>query len=58
MILDVKKEYPYALSLASTIIEGGLHQHFLNEHFLSITNCKEGKTPTNFFIDLVKNTLK
>ena len=58
MILDVKKEYPYALSLASTIIEGGLHQHFLNEHFLSITNCKEGKTPTNFFIELVKNTLK
>ena len=58
MILDVKKEYPYALSLASTIIEGGLYQHFLNEHFLSITNCKEGKTPTNFFIDLVKNTLK
>lgn len=58
MILDVKKEYPYALSLPSTIIEGGLYQHFLNEHFLSITNCKEGKTPTNFFIDLVKNTLK
>ena len=58
MILSVNNKYPYALSLASTIIEGGLHQHFLKEHFTSITNCNDGKNPTKFFIQLVKSTLK
>jgi AcrR family transcriptional regulator len=58
MILAINPKYQYALSLASTIIEGGLHQHFLQEHFPSITNCKNGKTPTNFFSQLVENALK
>lgn len=58
MILAIKPKHEFALSLASTILEGSLHQHFLNEHFPSITNCKNGKTPTNFFIHLVQNTLK
>jgi AcrR family transcriptional regulator len=58
MIIDIKPTYTFNLSLASTIIEGALHQHFLNEHFPSITNCKNGKTPTNFFIELVNNSLK
>jgi AcrR family transcriptional regulator len=58
MILAINPKYQYALSLASTILEGGLHQHFLQEHFPSITNCKNGKTPTNFFSQLVKNALK
>lgn len=58
MITAIKPTYPFPLSLASTILEGGLHQHFLNEHFPSITNSKDGKTPTNFFIHLVENTLK
>ncbi len=58
IILDVNKEYRFSLSLASTIIEGGLHQHYLQEHFHSITSCKDGETPTNYFINLVNNTLK
>jgi AcrR family transcriptional regulator len=58
MILAQKNNYPFASSLASTIIEGGLHQHYLREHFPSITNCNNGKTPTEFFIHLVKNTIK
>ena len=58
MILAVNPKYEYALSLASTVLEGGLHQHFLQEHFPSSTNCKNGKTPTNYFSQLVKNTLK
>ena len=49
MIIDVEPNYKFPLSLASTILEGGIHQHFLNEHFPSITNCKNGKTPTSFF---------
>lgn len=58
MISGANPEYKFPLSLASTILEGGLHQHFLNEHFPSITNCKDGETPTNFFINLVNQTLK
>ena len=58
MILAINPKYQYALSLASTILEGGLHQHFLQEHFPSITNCKKGKTPTDFFNQLATNALK
>ena len=57
MILAVKNKYPYSLSLASTIIEGGLHQHYLREHFPSITNCNSKKNPTDFFIQLSNNSL-
>tara|TARA_R110001606_G_scaffold1635_4_gene6025 strand:+ start:5369 stop:6040 length:672 start_codon:yes stop_codon:yes gene_type:complete len=57
MILAVKPNFEFALSLASTILEGALHQHFLKKHFPSITNCREDKTPTNFFIQLAKITL-
>lgn len=57
MIIDVNPSYGFPLSLASTIVEGGLHQHFLNEHFPTITNCKNGQTPTNFYQQLVKTTL-
>ena len=57
MIIDVNPSYEFPLSLASTIVEGGLHQHFLNEHFPTITNCKNGQTPTNFYQQLVKTTL-
>lgn len=58
MILAVKPNFKHSLSLASTIIEGGLHQHFLREHFPSITNCKNEQMPTDFFIHLVNNILK
>ncbi|CAH8291215.1 TetR family transcriptional regulator [Mariniflexile fucanivorans] len=58
MIKDVKPDYEFASCLASTIIEGSLHQHFLKDHFLSITDCKSGITPTNFITDLTLNTLK
>ncbi|WP_299064680.1 TetR/AcrR family transcriptional regulator [uncultured Polaribacter sp.] len=58
MISAVNSDYPFALSLASTIIEGGLHQHYLKEHFPSISNYESGKTPTNFFVQLIKSTIK
>ncbi len=57
MILAVKNDFRFSLSLASTIIEGALHQHFLKEHFPSITNCSEENSPTNFFIQLTNNSL-
>ncbi len=58
MIIAIKPEYNLSLSLASTIIEGSIHQHYLNEHFPSITNCNENTTPTDFFIHLVDKILK
>ncbi|WP_139002996.1 TetR/AcrR family transcriptional regulator [Hyunsoonleella aestuarii] len=58
MIIDVNSKYKFPSSLASTILEGGLHQHFLKDHFSSITDCKPGVTPTHFYTNLVLNTLK
>lgn len=57
MILAVKPDYPFALSLASSILEGGIHQHFLHTHFTKITNYNSKKTPTDFFIELTTKIL-
>jgi AcrR family transcriptional regulator len=53
LIMNINQDYLYASSLASTIVEGALHQHFLREHFKSITDCNDSVTPTDFFTDLV-----
>lgn len=58
MIQAVNPKYPYPTSLASTVLEGALHQHFLKEHFTSITDCNEQVTPAAFFKNLVFNTIK
>lgn len=58
MILAVDKDYPFALSLASTVLEGALHQHFLKEHFPSLTECNDQISPSQFFTHLVNSTLK
>ena len=57
MIINIEPSYPFALSLSSTIVEGSLHQHFLQEHFPSITNCGNEVSPTTFFTNLVSKTL-
>ena len=57
MILAYNKTYKFPLSLASTIIESGLHQQFIKIHFKSITNCNDKISPTDFFIDLTMKTL-
>jgi hypothetical protein len=58
MISEVNPDYKYSSSLASTIVEGALHQHFLKEHFVSITDCDKSVTPTEFFKNLVFNVIK
>jgi len=58
MILDINPEYEFSASLASTLVEGALHQHFLKDHFKSITDCNKLITPTVFFKDLVFNVIK
>ncbi len=57
MINEVNADYPYPSSLASTIIEGALHQYFLIDHFSSLTSCDVKTTPTEYFKHLAFNTL-
>lgn len=58
MIKAINPNYKFPSSLASTILEGSLHQHFLKDHFKSITDCNQTLSPTNFMENLVLNTLK
>ena len=57
MITEVDGDYQYPSSLSSTVLEGSLHQHFLKDHFSSLTDCDETITPTQYFTDLVFNSL-
>jgi len=57
MIRMVDSDYSYPSSLASTILEGSLHQHFLKDHFTSLTDCHENGDPTEYFTQLVFNAL-
>lgn len=58
IITEVNPEYSFAKSLASSIVEGALHQHFLKDHLTTITNCNETNSVTDFYIDLVEKTLR
>ena len=58
MIIATKPDYKFPSSLASTIIEGSLHQHFLKDHFKSMTYWNDWFSPTKWIKNLVLNTLK
>jgi AcrR family transcriptional regulator len=58
IIKEVSPEYVYAKSLASSIVEGALHQHFLKDHMKSITDCNLNISPTDFYFNLIENVLK
>jgi AcrR family transcriptional regulator len=51
-------DYKYAESLASSIVEGALHQQFLKGHLHDITSCNKGTTPTDFYLSLIDTILK
>lgn len=57
MIANVTYNYEFPSSLASTIVEGSLHQHYLKVHFSSITDCDKEVTPTEFFKHLTQKVL-
>ncbi|MEN8788561.1 MAG: TetR/AcrR family transcriptional regulator [Flavobacteriaceae bacterium] len=57
MIAAADRDYPYPSSLASTVLEGSLHQHFLLDHFSSLTDCLEHTDPTHYLKHLVFNSL-
>ena len=56
MILAVCPTYPFAKSLANSIVEISLNQYFVRDHFKSITD-KNYTTPKDFILDLVQKTL-
>ena len=58
MIIEVNPEYKFAKSLASTVVESSLHQHFLGKHLKSITNCNETVYPSHFYVDLIERVLR
>lgn len=53
MIRDYRPQYPYALSLASTVLSASLHQYFLQAHFPTLTDCKDASAHTTFLRQLV-----
>lgn len=58
MIRSIDINYAYPSSLASTIMEGSLHQYFLKDHFPSLTDCHVSNSPTDYFLNLVFTSLK
>jgi len=58
MINGVDSDYPYPSSLASTLLEGSLHQHFLRDHFSSLTDFRENDDQKQYFLNLVFSSLK
>ncbi len=58
IIETVNSKYKYAKTLASSVIEGALHQQFLKDHFKNITNLSTKDCLTNFYIDLTKKALQ
>lgn len=58
MILLVNPIYKYPSSLASTITDGALHQHYLKDHFKSITDCNDSISPSAFFIEMTLKAIK
>lgn len=57
MILEVNSTYEFPKSMASSIVQGSLHQHFLKDHLTTITNCNAKSSVTDFYIDLIDKTL-
>lgn len=53
----VNPNYPYAKSLASSVVQGALHQHYLKDHFKTITNLSEKDCLSDFYIHMIKKTL-
>lgn len=58
IIKEVNPDYLYAKSLASSIVEGAMHQHFLKNHMQAITDCNQTTSPTDFYLHLIENILK
>lgn len=57
IIEEVNPDYPFSRSLASTVVAGSLHQHFLGAHLKTITNVGPTTSATEFYTHLTLKTL-
>ncbi|AWH86513.1 TetR family transcriptional regulator [Flavobacterium album] len=57
MINEVNPSFPFSRSFASGIVEGALHQHFLKDHFKTITDCNEATSPTDYYQFIINTVL-
>ncbi|MDI9308657.1 MAG: TetR/AcrR family transcriptional regulator [Limnohabitans sp.] len=57
IIKEANPSYEFAKSLASSIVEGALHQQFLKQHFKTITSFNQTDEISSFYIDLAKKVL-
>lgn len=57
IIQEVNPSYKYARTLATTIVEGALHQQFVKQHFKTITDFNHTDNISEFYIDLAKKTI-
>lgn len=57
IIKKINPNYDYPETLATNIVEGSMHQHFLKQYFISITNYNEKSSPADFFLNMVKSIL-
>ncbi len=53
MITAVNPKFQYPKSFASSIVEGSLHQHFIKDHFPTLTDCNNQVSPTDFYMHLI-----
>lgn len=58
LVNQVNPNYFYAKTLVSSIVEGSLHQHFLQNHLKTITSCNETTSVTDFYIDCIEHILQ
>lgn len=57
IVNELNPEYLFSKSLISSVVEGSLHQYFLEEHLKTITDCNGTLSPTDFYLNLVENAL-
>ena len=58
LILNYNMSYKYPLTLANTIVQGSLKQHFLQQHFPQLSDVERSKKKepiTGFFLNLIFN---
>ena len=58
LIHAVNPDFKFAKSLASSIVEGALHQHFLSQHLKTITDCDEQNSPSDFYLNIITAVLQ
>lgn len=54
IIKEIKEDFPYPLSLASTLLETAHDQYFFSEHLPNLTDNHQGSNHTNYVLNYLK----